>query len=177
METLFTETEIQEAVGKVAEALNADYQDQHVLVIGVATGAIVFLSDLMRQLEMPVHLELVRAKSYRGTAVRPGELDIDLWGLGEDDIRGCRVLLVDDIFDTGRTVEALSKRLLDHGASDVKTVVFLEKPDRRETEMLPDYVGLRIPDRFVVGYGLDYDGRMRNLPYIAAMDEEEGEDR
>ena len=170
METLFTETEIQEAVGKVAEALNADYQDQHVLVIGVATGAIVFLSDLMRQLQMPVHLELVRAKSYRGTAVHPGKLDIDLWGLTEDDIRGRRILLVDDIFDTGRTVETLSKRLLEHGAADVKVVVFLEKPDRRETEMLPDYVGLRIPDRFVVGYGLDYDGRMRNLPYIAAMD-------
>jgi hypoxanthine phosphoribosyltransferase len=64
---------------------------------------------------------------------------------------------------------------LAHGARDVKTVVFLEKPDRRETEMLPDYVGLRIPDRFVVGYGLDFDGRMRNLPYIAAMDEEGGD--
>ena len=170
METLFTETEIQTAVTEVAEKLNADYRDQHVLVIGVATGAIVFLSDLMRQLQMPVHLELVRAKSYRGTAVRPVELDIDLWGLTEDDICGRQILLVDDIFDTGRTVEALSKRLLDHGASDVKIVVFLEKPDRRETEILPDYVGLRIPDRFVVGYGLDYDGRMRNLPYIAAMD-------
>lgn len=170
METLFTETEIQTAVSEVAEKLNADYRDQHVLVIGVATGAIVFLSDLMRQLQMPVHLELVRAKSYRGTTVRPGELDIDLWGLTEDDIRGRQILLVDDIFDTGRTVEALSSRLLDHGASDVKIVVFLEKPDRRETEILPDYVGLRIPDRFVVGYGLDYDGRMRNLPYIAAMD-------
>ncbi len=171
METLFTETEIQEAVSKVAESLNADYRDQHVLMIGVATGAIVFLSDLMRQLQMPVHLELVRAKSYRGEATRPGQLDIDLWGLSDDEIRGRRVLLVDDIFDTGRTVEALTKRLLAHGASDVKTVVFLEKPDRRETEMLPDYVGLRIPDRFVVGYGLDYDGRLRNLPYVAAMDE------
>lgn len=173
METLFTATEIREAVAEVAEALNADYRDQHVLMIGVATGAIVFLSDLMRQLQMPVHLELVRAKSYRGTAVRPGQLDIDLWGLTEEEIRGHLVLLVDDIFDTGRTLEALSNRLLEHGASDVKTVVFLEKPERRETEMLPDYVGLRIPDRFVVGYGLDYDGRMRNLPYIAAMDEKE----
>jgi hypoxanthine phosphoribosyltransferase len=170
METLFTETEIREAVGRVAEALNADYRDEHVLVIGVATGAIVFLSDLMRQLQMPVHLELVRAKSYRSEAMRPGELDIDLWGLTEDEIRGRQVLLVDDIFDTGRTLESLTERLLAHGASDVKTVVFLEKPDRRETEMLPDYVGLRIPDRFVVGYGLDYDGRMRNLPYIAALD-------
>ncbi len=171
METLFTEKEIQDAVARVAEALNADYRDEHVLVIGVATGAIVFLSDLMRQLQMPVHLELVRAKSYRGSDTRPGELDIDLWGLEEGDIRGRRVLLVDDIFDTGRTLETLSQRLLAHGARDVKTVVFLEKPDRRETEMLPDYVGLRIPDRFVVGYGLDFDGRMRNLPYIAAMDE------
>lgn len=171
METLFTEKEIQDAVARVAEALNADYRDEHVLVIGVATGAIVFLSDLMRQLQMPVHLELVRAKSYRGSATRPGELDIDLWGLEEGDIRGRRVLLVDDIFDTGRTLETLSQRLQAHGARDVKTVVFLEKPDRREAEMLPDYVGLRIPDRFVVGYGLDYDGRMRNLPYIAAIDE------
>ena len=169
METLFTETEIRAAVGRVAQALNADYRDQHVLVIGVATGAIVFLSDLVRQLQMPVHLELVRARSYRGEATRPGELDIDLWGLTEAEIRGRQVLLVDDIFDTGRTLEALTRRLLAHGAKDVKTVVFLEKPDRREAEILPDYVGLRIPDRFVVGYGLDYNGRMRNLPYIAAM--------
>ncbi len=172
METLVTEAEIHQAVSRVAETLNADYRDQHVLMIGVATGAIVFLSDLMRQLTMPVHLELVRARSYRGQATRPGKLDIDLWGLTEDEIRGKRVLLVDDIFDTGRTLEALARRLLEHGASDVKTVVFLEKPERREAEMLPDYVGLQIPDRFVVGYGLDYDGRMRNLPYIAAMDEE-----
>lgn len=170
METLFTETDIRAAVGKVAQALNADYRDQHLLVIGVATGAIMFLSDLVRQLQMPVHLELVRARSYRGEATRPGQLDIDLWGLTEAEIRGRQVLLVDDIFDTGRTLETLSMRLRAHGAKDVKTVVFLEKPDRREAEILPDYVGLRIPNRFVVGYGLDYNGRMRNLPYIAAID-------
>ncbi len=170
METLFTETEIRKAVGRVAETLNADYRDQHVLVIGVATGAIVFLSDLVRQLQIPLQLELVRARSYRGQATQPGRLDIDLWGLTEEEIRGRQVLLVDDIFDTGHTLEALAQRLLAHGANDVKTVVFLEKPDRRETKMRPDYVGLQIPNRFVVGYGLDYNGRMRNLPYIAAID-------
>ncbi len=170
METLFTETDIRAAVGRVAQALNADYRDQHLLVIGVATGAIMFLSDLVRQLQMPVHLELVRARSYRGEATRPGQLDIDLWGLTEAEIRGRQVLLVDDIFDTGRTLETLTMRLQAHGAKDVKTVVFLEKPDRREAEIQPDYVGLQIPNRFVVGYGLDYNGRMRNLPYIAAID-------
>ncbi|MHB8900079.1 MAG: hypoxanthine phosphoribosyltransferase [Thermoguttaceae bacterium] len=172
METLFTETEIREAVGSVADALNADYRDQQVLVIGVATGAIVFLSDLVRRLQMPVHLELVHVKSYRGAATRPGRLDIHLLGLAEEAVRGRRVLVVDDIFDTGRTLEALRARLLECGASDVKTAVFLEKAARRETEMRPDYVGLQVPDRFVVGYGLDYDGRMRNLPYIAAIDGE-----
>jgi len=172
VETLFSEDEIQSAVRRVADRLNTDYQDQPLLVIGVATGAIVFLSDLMRLLTMPVDLELVRAKSYRGAATRPGQLDIDLWGITEDQIAGRTILLVDDIFDTGRTLETLARRLLEHNADEVKTVVFLEKPDRRETEMLPDYVGLRVPDRFVVGYGLDHDGRLRNLPYIAALDED-----
>ena len=173
MKILFSEDEVRDAVHRLARELELHYEDRPLLIVGVATGAIVFMGDLIRRLQMPVRIEIVRASSYRGESTRPGDLTVDLGGLTKDDVRDSNVLLVDDIFDTGRTLLHLSETLRACDPVDLRTAVLLEKPDRCEVAMRPDFVALKIPDKFVVGYGLDYDGRHRNLPFIGVLEEDE----
>jgi len=166
-EVLLSAEQIAEGVREVAAQINRDYEGREVVLVGVLTGAAVFLSDLMRQLEMPLRVDFVALASYGDHTVSSGEARLvkDL----TCDIEGRDVLVVEDIIDTGLSLQAVLELLRQRGAASVKTVCLLDKPARREVEVTPDYCAFEIPDAFVVGYGLDYAQKYRNLPYIAVL--------
>ncbi len=169
MRILLDEDEIRRRVDALGARLTADYAGRPLTVLGVLTGGIVFVADVIRRIQVPLQLAFVRASSYRGKSTRAGALSLD--GDLPPDVVGRDVLIVDDIFDTGRTLSALAGLLRERGAAGVKTAVLLEKQGRAEVAIRPDYVCFEIPDVFVVGYGLDYDGEHRHLPHIAALED------
>lgn len=164
---LFTEADIRARVDHVAREVAAYYQGEPCTVVAVLKGGCVFAADLIRKLPMPLSLSFAAASSYRdGTT--SGALKLTFLP-PEPEIRGRRILLVDDILDTGRTAAALRKELLTHGAHEVKTCVLLDKPSRRVVACRADFSCFDVADVFIVGYGLDFAGRYRNLPYIAVL--------
>lgn len=171
MEVLLSAEDLAAGIGRLSTAVRQEVGRRPLTVVGVLTGSIVLVSDLIRRLEGPVQVSMVWASSYRGTATRPGELELRLDLL--PDLTGRDVLLVDDIFDTGRTLEALLDELGRRGAASVRSLVLLAKEGRAEVATRPDFIGFDIPDEFVVGYGLDFDGAWRHLPYLAVLDEDE----
>jgi hypoxanthine phosphoribosyltransferase len=171
MQTLLTAEQLSEGIDRLARDVRRACGDGPLTVVGVLTGSVVVVSDLIRRLDGPVRLSMVWASSYRGTATRPGELELRLDLL--PDLTGQDVLLVDDIFDTGRTLEALLEELGRRGAASVRSLVLLAKEGRAEVATRPDFVGFDIPDEFVVGYGLDFDGAWRHLPYLGVLGEDE----
>ena len=171
MQVLLTQDELARGIERLASEVRRDIGRRPVTVVGVLTGSIVLVADLIRRLDGPVRVSMVWASSYRGTDTSPGRLDLRLDLL--PDLEGQEVLLVDDIFDTGRTLEAIVKELRDRGADRVRSLVLLRKLGRSEVVIEPDFVAFDIPDKFVVGYGLDFDGAWRQLPYLAALDEVE----
>lgn len=171
MQIVLSQEELSAGIARLAHSVREDLGRQPVTVVGVLTGSIVLVADLIRSLDGPVRVGMVWASSYRGTATTPGRLDLRLDLL--PDLSGQHVLVVDDIFDTGRTLEGLLAELRHRGAASVRSLVLLRKTGRAEVSLQPDYVGFEIPDRFVVGYGLDYDGAWRHLPYLAALDADE----
>lgn len=168
MRILLTEKQLAAGIDRLAAAVRADVAGQPLMVVGVLTGSIVLVADLIRRLDGTVRIGMVSASSYRGTATRPGALDLKLDLL--PDVGGQDVLVVDDIFDSGRTLEALVGELRRRGAARVKSLVLLRKAGRAEVAFQPDHVGFDIPDEFVVGYGLDFDGGYRHLPYVAVLE-------
>ncbi|WP_040352993.1 phosphoribosyltransferase [Blastopirellula marina] len=171
MRTLISQSQLEAGVRKLATELNRQYADRPLTVLGVLTGSVVLLADLIRQLEMPLRVGVLQARSYRGVATEPGELVVNLELMPA--VAGCDVLLLDDIFDTGRTLDELARRLEACGATSVSSMVLLTKVGRCEVEYRPDYSAFEIPNEFVVGYGLDYQDHYRNLPFVAALDPEE----
>ena len=171
MRVLLTSEQLAAGIERLSRQVSSSVGDRPLIVVGVLTGSIVLVADLIRRLEGPVQVSMVWASSYRGTATRPGELELRLDLL--PDLSGYDVLLVDDIFDTGHTLEALLDELRRRGAACVRSLVLLRKQGRAEVTIEPDYVGFEIPDEFVVGYGLDFDGVWRHLPYLAVLEEEE----
>jgi hypoxanthine phosphoribosyltransferase len=163
--------ELRAGVARLARQISRDYSGRSPTIIGVLTGSLVFLADLMRQIDLPLRIGLVQASSYRGAATRPGELELQLGLLPE--IAEQDVLLVDDIFDTGHTLEALVSRLREHRPRSLRSAVLLRKLGRQEVSLLPDYVCFEIPDVFVVGYGLDYQDAYRHLPYVARLEDDD----
>lgn len=172
MKTLLSEDQLREGIGRLAHEIARHYGDRPLTIVGVMIGCVVLLADLIRLLDMPLRVELVQARSYRQNSTRPGPLVLNL-DLLSSDIRDRDVLLVDDIFDTGRTLWELVPQLDELGPASIRTAVLLRKEGRSEVSMQPDFVGFDIPDAFVVGYGLDYNDLYRNLPYVAAIDAEE----
>lgn len=166
MKSLITEQQLRDGIGRLAQEIAAQYRDKPLTIVGVLIGSVVFVADLIRRLDMPLKVDMVQARSYRGT--RPGPLEVNTDMLG--DIRGRHVLLVDDIFDTGKTIAELIPQFDDLGAISVHTCVLLRKQGRSEVNFQPDYVAFDIPDVFVVGFGLDYRDVYRNLPYLAALE-------
>lgn len=169
MKRLIEATEIQARVVELGRKIADDYRDRPLTVIGVLTGSVILVSDLIRSIDRPLRLGMIQASSYRGKATSPEELSLDLSYI--PDIRGRHVLVVDDIFDTGRTLAAVFEQLQRGEPASVRGAVLLWKERRRETTWEPDYFGFKIPDVFVVGYGLDYNDEHRSLPYVAALEE------
>ena len=158
-EILIREEEIKEKVKELGKKISEDFQGKELLVVGILKGAFIFMADLVREIEGDVKIDFMQVSSYRTQMESLGEV-IFVKDLGAD-IRGKNVLIVDDIIDTGRTLEALVEALKQRQPAEIKTCVLLDKKERREVDFDADYVGFVIPDKFVIGYGLDWgeDGR------------------
>ncbi len=165
---LFSEGEIRERIDELADELTRAYEGREFTVVSVLKGSCVFASDLIRRIPIPLELAFVAASSYRD-GTQSGALDV-VFPAGNE-IQGRDVLLVDDILDTGRTLKRLRDELAARGAREVRSCVFLDKPARRAVPLAADFRGFEVEDLFVVGYGLDFAGRYRNLPYVGALRE------
>jgi hypoxanthine phosphoribosyltransferase len=168
METLIAEPEIRQAVALLGKQIATEFRDEDVTVLGVLTGSIIFLADLVRSIDLRHRIGLIQASSYRGATTSPLELRINDSLL--PNIRGRSVVLIDDIFDTGATLSALISTVQAYEPRRVRSAVLLWKVGKSKVDIQPDYYCFQIPDRFVVGYGLDYNDDYRHLPYIAALD-------
>jgi len=163
---LYTEQEILTAINKLAEDINKNNTADSLVVIAIMTGAIVFAADLVKLLKVPLAIDYVDASRY-GDNTTGGELT---WRTEPTiSLAGREVLLLDDIFDEGLTLSAIRQYCLEKGASKITTAVLVDKQRDKQTSLRPDYVGLMIEDRYVVGYGMDYKGYLRNLPAIYAL--------
>lgn len=167
---LLTEKEIQNRVKELGAKITADYRDKNLLLVAILNGSVVFLSDLMRQIDIPLHIDFMKVSSYGSSARTSGVVKIvkDL----DRDIANFDVLIVEDIIDSGVTLSHLYQMFQNRGPSSIKICCLLNKPDRRTADIAVDYVGFDIPDEFVVGYGLDYAEHYRNLPYIGILKRE-----
>lgn len=166
---LFDEAQIVEGIDRVAAEITSVYAGRPFTVVSVLKGSCVFASDLIRRIPVPLQLAFVSASSYRGTT-ESGRLELNFFPT-DSEIEGQHLLLVDDILDTGRTLSELSAELRRRGAADVASCVFLDKPARRAVEFEADFRCFEVEDSFVVGYGLDFAGHYRNLPYVGALRE------
>ena len=165
-DVLITATELRGRVRALAASITQDHAGGELTVVALLTGTVVFLADLVRQLPLPLRLDFLGVSSYRNQT-RAGRL-VYTKDLGLD-IHDRDVLLVDDILDTGRTLSAVRARLSALGPRTLRTCVLLDKPERRVVPIKADYVGFEIPDAFVVGYGLDFAERYRNLPFVGVL--------
>jgi hypoxanthine phosphoribosyltransferase len=167
VKVLISQHEVQEGVHKLARDVASVYGDQPLTIVGLMTGSIVLLADLIRLLKMPLRVGVLQTSSYReGTERQSLQIHGDL----RLDISGREVLVIDDIFDTGHTLHEVLRRLSLMGPSSIRSAVLLRKSGRQEVDLLPDFVVFDIPDEFVVGYGLDYCDQYRNLPFVAALE-------
>lgn len=157
-------------VQQLGKQITADYADREILAVGILKGATFFYADLVRQIGRPVRIDFLRATSYGGRTTTSGEVRIVSEPAAGDDIAGRHVLIVEDIVDSGVTMQYLRKVFLARNPASLATCTLLDKPVRRRVDVKLDYVGFSIADVFVVGYGLDHGERYRNLPYIAALD-------
>jgi len=164
---LITREEINKAVKTLGETITRDYAGKEPVMIGILKGAVLFFSDLIREIDLPLKTEFMAISSYGNATKTSGVVRIlkDL----DRDILGQDVLIVEDIVDTGLTLSYLKRALLDRLPASIRIVTLLDKPARRRVELSPDYYCFSIPDAFVVGYGLDYDEKYRNLPDIGVL--------
>lgn len=166
---LITQEEIAERVRELGQALSRDYAGKDPLLVGVLKGAVVFLADLMRVADIPLAADFIALSSYGSTTRSSGVVKItaDL----SISIEDRHVVIVEDIIDSGRTISYLKRNLQTRHPASLRVMALLDKVERREVDVELDYVGFTIPNEFVVGYGLDYHGLYRNLPCIAALEE------
>lgn len=167
MRVLLDEERLRVGVQRMATQIQVRYQEQPLTIVAIMTGSLVLLADLSRCLTMPVRVSLIQASSYRG-GMQPG----DLW-IRDDmmlDVKDRHVLVLDDIFDTGKTLQSVLRCVEQMQPRSLSSAVLLHKQGRQVVEIEPDFVAFRIPDEFVVGYGLDFRDLYRNLPYLAILE-------
>ncbi len=168
LKVLIPEEKIKKRVSELAKEIYKNYKDKgKLLIVGILKGSTIFLSDLVRQIDLDCEIDFIAVRSYEGkNSSGVVQLILDLY----DNPVGKNILLVEDIVDTGRTLKFLKDNMLTRKANSVKTCVLLNKIGRRKTKVKIDYKGFDIPNKFVVGYGLDYNEKYRNLPYIATIE-------
>ena len=168
IENLIDKELVEKRIKELARQIEKDYAGEEIYCVGLLKGSVIFLSDLVKELNIPVIIDFMSVSSYGSETVSSGDVkilkDTDL------DLRGKHVLIVEDIIDTGLTLEHVIKYFKDSkGVKTLKTCTLLSKPERRKVNIDIDYIGFDVPDKFVIGYGLDYDQKYRNLPYIAVV--------
>ncbi|MBQ4073101.1 MAG: hypoxanthine phosphoribosyltransferase [Clostridia bacterium] len=167
---LISKEDIEKRVKEIGAQITSDYQGESVLMVGILRGAVVFFSELVKNVDLDVRFDFMVVSSYGSGSTSSGEVRIikDI----SQPIEGKNVLIIEDIIDTGNTLKNLKRMLLTRNPKSLKIVSLLDKPSRRKVEMEGDYVGFVVPNEFVVGYGLDYDEKYRNLPEIGVLKEE-----
>lgn len=164
---LVSKEEIQQAVKRLGQQITADYAGQELFIIGVLKGGFMFMADLVREIQLPLQLDFIAVSSYGASTKSSGVVrmikDID------KPLNGKHLLIVEDIIDTGITLKYLKEMFATRAPLSVKVCTIFDKPARRTVEMKADYVGVEIPDEYVIGYGLDYDGALRNLPDLCVL--------
>lgn len=167
---LFTEQQIAVMVERIGKDITRDYRDKNLLLVSVLKGSVVFMADLMRSVHIPARIDFMATSSYGSGTTSSGAVkiikDLDL------SLEGYDMVIVEDILDSGKTLSSLIKIISSRNPKSIRLCTLFDKPERREVpEIKPDYVGAVIPDAFIVGYGLDYDERYRNLPFVGILDE------
>ncbi len=168
LEVMYSAEEISARIKELGKQITADYADKDVVLVGVLKGSVIFLADLMREIDLKLTIDFMAVSSYKDATVSSGDIEIlkDL----TNSIRGKDVIICEDIIDTGLTLFRLTEILGSKGANSVKIATLLDKPEPRiKKELKIDYCGFQIPNKFVVGYGLDAAGRWRNLPFIGVV--------
>jgi len=173
LQLMVSRRKIAATVKRLAAEIRQDYSDKHPVLVGALKGCFIFMSDLVRRLDIPLEVEFLRPGSYGHGTVSTGQITLfqELSGC----IRGRHVLVVEDIVDTGLTVAFLCDYLREQGPASLKLCALIDKPSRRQTRLDIDYLGLTVPDKFIVGYGLDCNEKYRNLPDIYSVEGTEEE--
>ena len=166
-EVLFTEEQIAKMVERVGAEISRDYKDKNLLLVSVLKGSVVFMADLMRAITIPARIDFMATSSY-GSGVKTSGVvkilkDLDL------ELSGYDIPMVEDILDSGKTLSYLTELLQSRGPKSIRVCTLFDKPERREVEVEATYVGSQIPDAFIVGYGLDFDEKYRNLPFVGVL--------
>lgn len=164
---LLSEERLAELVADMGKRISEDYKDKNLLMVSILKGSVVFMSDLMRAITIPCRIDFMSVSSYGSGVKTTGVVkiikDLDIPLAGYD------LLVVEDILDSGMTLSYILELLQARGPASIRLCTLLDKPDRRKVDIKPDYVGCEVPDEFVVGYGLDYDEKYRNLPYVGIL--------
>lgn len=167
LKVLVSEDEISKKVAEIGAKITEDYQGKNLLMVSVLKGSVVFMADLMRSINIFARIDFMSVSSYGSATKTSGVVkiikDLDL------DLQGYDLLLVEDILDSGKTLSYLKEILIQRNPASIKIATLLNKPARREANIQPDYVCFEVPDEFVVGYGLDFNEKYRNLPYIGVL--------
>lgn len=165
---LITEEQILEKAKEIGAQISADYAGEEIILVGTLRGAVMWMSDLMKNITLDTKIDFISASSYGSGTVSSGSVvikkDIEL------DVRDKVVIIIEDIIDTGNTLKYLKDIFIGKKVKEVKICTLLDKPSRRQAEVYGDYIGFTVDDLFIVGYGLDYDQKYRNLPYISYLD-------
>ena len=170
-EILFATEQIEEKAAQLAKELEVDYAGKKPILLGLLKGSIPFIGDLMKHMNMPIQIEFMDVSSYHGGTTSSGQVkilkDLDI------SVENRHIIIVEDIVDTGKTLSMVKKMLLARNPASLEICALLDKPSRREAEIETEYIGYEVPDQFIVGYGLDYAQKYRNLPYIGVLEFEE----
>ena len=167
---LVNEKQIDEITTKIAQQITNDYKDssKKLVLICILKGSLLFTCDLMKKIPLPLELDFMKVSSYGAHTTTSGIINIHL-DIKREDMSDVDFIVVEDIIDSGKTLSHLVKYLSERGANSVRTCTLLDKPSRRTADFVPDYCGMEIPDKFVVGYGLDYNEKYRNLPFVGVL--------